>query len=114
MPHHLDNVGGFVQGVGTALLEELVWDDGRLANPSLMDYKIPGILDVPYNIHRMVLENPEPDTPWGARGMGDLCINGPVPAIANAIADAANVQLRDLPMTAERVLRLLINEDQTE
>jgi CO/xanthine dehydrogenase Mo-binding subunit len=103
-------VGGFVQGVGTALLEELVWDDGRLANPSLMDYKIPGILDVPYDIHRMVLENPEPDTPWGARGMGDLCINGPVPAIANAITDAADVRLHDLPMTAERVLLALLEK----
>jgi len=104
-------VGGFVQGVGTALPEELVWDDGRLANPSLMDYKISGILDVPYDIHCMVLENPEPDTPWGARGMGDRCINGPVPAIANTIADAADVRLRDLPMTAERVLLAFIEQN---
>jgi CO/xanthine dehydrogenase Mo-binding subunit len=103
-------IGGFVQGVGTALFEELVWDGGRLANPSLMDYKIPGTLDVPYQIHRSVLENPEPGTPWGARGMGDLCINGPAPAIANAIADAVGVQLHQLPMTSERVLRAMIGE----
>ena len=96
-----------MQGVGTALLEELVWDQGHLTNPSLMDYKIPGTLDVPYEIHRMVLENPEPGTPWGARGMGDLCINGPVPAIGNAIADATGVCPGDLPLTAPRVLAAL-------
>lgn len=96
--------GGFVQGVGGALYEELVWDAGRLANPTLMDYKIPGAADVPYEIHCLLVENPEPHAPWGARGMADPCAIGPPPAIANAVAAATGVRVHKLPITAEAVL----------
>ncbi|RLA14519.1 MAG: xanthine dehydrogenase family protein molybdopterin-binding subunit, partial [Gammaproteobacteria bacterium] len=105
-------VGGFVQGIGGALLEELVWDDGRLANPSLMDYKIPGSLDAPYNIHCIMLENPEPHAPWGARGLSDPCIIGPGPAIANALVDAGIPRIYRMPLTAERVLSNLLDSEQ--
>ncbi len=101
-------IGGFVQGIGGALYEELLWDDGRLVNPTLMDYKIPGTLDAPYAIHTLLLENPEPGAPWGARGMSDPCIIGAAPAIANALADACGVRLRAIPLTKERVLAGLL------
>ncbi len=100
--------GGFVQGMGYALSEEMVWDDGRLANPSLMDYKIPGVHEAPEEIHTIIVEDPEPTGPFGAKGVGEPPLIGAAPAIANAIANAAGIRLRALPMTPERVLDALI------
>lgn len=104
--------GGVVQGISGALLEELVWDGGQLVNPNLADYKIAGSLDAPAEIHGILLENPDPDSPWGARGMAEPCIIGAAPAIANALNDAVGVRLRELPLHPERVLNaLLTNAD---
>ncbi len=100
--------GGVVQGISGALFEELVWDGGQLVNPNLADYRIAGSLDAPANIHGLLLENPDPDSPWGARGMAEPCIIGVAPAIANAIANATGLRLRALPLTPERVLEGLI------
>ena len=96
--------GGFVQGMGYALFEELVWDSGRVANPSLMDYKLPGVLDSPPEIHPIILEDPEPSGPFGAKGVGEPPLVGAAAVIANAIADAIGGRVRSLPMTPERVL----------
>ena len=96
--------GGVGQGIGYALTEEMVWDDARLANPSLMDYKIPGILDAPPEIHTLLIEQPDETGPFGAKGIGEPPIVGIAPAIANAVAEATGVRLRRLPMTPERVL----------
>ena len=68
--------GGIVQGLGYALCEEMVWDSGRLANPSFMDYKIPGIMDVPPEIETMLVEDPDEDGPFGAKGIGEPPIVG--------------------------------------
>ena len=97
--------GGFVQGVGYALTEELVWDDGSLINPTMMDYKAPGSMDVPFAINPIIVEHPEPSGPFGAKAIGEPGLIGAAPAIANAIADATGIRLRALPMTAERMLR---------
>ena len=107
--------GGVVQGLGFALVEEVVWDGARLANPTLMDYKIPGTMDVPYELHAIIVEHAQEDGPFGAKGVGEISLV-PVPAaIANAIHDAAGVRLRRLPMNAERVLRAcLAKEDGLE
>jgi CO/xanthine dehydrogenase Mo-binding subunit len=100
--------GGFVQGMGYALTEELVWDDdGRLANPSFADYKMPGIRDSPAVIAPILIEEPEPSHPFGAKGVGEISMVGAAPAIANAVADATGVRLRRIPMTPERVLDAL-------
>jgi len=96
--------GGFVQGLGFALFEEVVWDGARIANPSLMDYKIATTLDAPRKIHALIVEEPEPDGPFGAKGIGEIPICAVAPAIANAIAAATGARLRRLPMTPERVL----------
>ena len=100
--------GGFVQGLGFALFEEVVWDGPRIANPSLMDYKIPTTLDVPAQIHPLIVEDPEPDGPFGAKGIGEIPICAVAPAIANAIAAATGARLRQLPLTPERVLKGLL------
>ena len=100
--------GGFVQGMGYALTEALHWnDDGWLTTTTLADYKIPGALDVPPDIHPIVLEDPEPSHPLGAKGIGEPSLVGAAPAIANAIRAATGVRLTTLPMAPERVLDAL-------
>jgi CO/xanthine dehydrogenase Mo-binding subunit len=101
--------GAFVQGMGYALVEELVWDGGRLANPTLMDYKIPTFRDTPYDIETIIVEAPEPDAPFGAKGAGEIGINVVAAAIANAVTDATGVRFAKLPLSSERVLRALLS-----
>jgi CO/xanthine dehydrogenase Mo-binding subunit len=100
--------GGLVQGIGFALTEEMVWDGARLANPTLMDYKAPGAIDVPYDIETLIVEHPEPDGPFGAKGVGEISLVGVPAAIANAIHDAVGVRLNKLPMTPEKVLNAML------
>lgn len=100
--------GGFAQGMGLALFEEMVWDGSRLANPSLMDYKIPTMREVPYELHSIIVESNDKDGPFGAKGVGEVSLS-PVPAaIGNAIKRAIGVRLCKLPFTSERILRGLL------
>jgi CO/xanthine dehydrogenase Mo-binding subunit len=96
--------GGFAQGLGYALFEEMVWEDGRLVNPSLMDYKVAGAMDVPATLVPIIVEVPEPTGPFGAKGVGEPALVGVAPAVGNAIRDATGARLTRLPMTPERVL----------
>lgn len=105
--------GGFVQGMGFALFEEMVWDGARIANPSLMDYKIATTLDVPHRIHPLLIEDPEPDGPFGAKGIGEIPICSVAPAIANAITAAVDIRLRKLPLTPERILTGMLEREKT-
>ena len=103
--------GGFVQGLGYALTEEMQWDEsGRLTNPTLMDYKVPTALDTPIEINPIIVEHPEPSGPFGAKGVGEPGLIGAAASIANAVAKATGKQLHLLPMTPERVLDALIGE----
>jgi CO/xanthine dehydrogenase Mo-binding subunit len=103
--------GGFVQGLGYALTEEMQWDEsGRLTNPTLMDYKVPTALDTPIEINPIIVEHPEPSGPFGAKGVGEPGLIGTAASIANAIARATGKRLYRLPMTPERVLDALIGE----
>ncbi len=97
--------GGFVQGLGYGLFEEMTWDGGRLATPTMMDYKIPGAADVACDIAVKIVEDPEPTGPFGAKGVGEGGIVGVAAAIANAVANATQCRIRDLPLTPERVFR---------
>ena len=76
---------------------------GRVRNPSLFDYKIPGALDLP-KLEVVLVDSYEPTGPMGAKSVGEIGINGPIPTIANAIYDAVGVRLRKTPFTSERVL----------
>jgi len=96
--------GGFVQGLGYALTEEMVWQDGQLVNPSFAGYKIPSTLDAPYAIHSIIVEEPDPGHPFGAKGIGEPPLIASPGAIANAIADAVGVRMRRLPITPERLM----------
>jgi len=96
--------GGFVQGLGYALTEEMVWRDGHLKNPSFSGYKIPSTLDAPYAIHPIIVEVPDPGHPFGAKGVGEPPLIAAPAAIANAVADAVGVRMRQIPITPERLL----------
>ncbi len=101
--------GAFVQGLGFALTEEMVWDGARLANPSLMDYKIPTFAELPDVLRAYIVEAADPTGPFGAKSVGEIGINAVAAAIANAISDAIGVRLRELPMSGERVLDALLD-----
>jgi CO/xanthine dehydrogenase Mo-binding subunit len=99
--------GGVVMGLGTALSEEMLWTpEARLANPGLLDYRLPRIRDVP-PIRVEPIEGFAGAGPFGAKGLGEPPII-PVPAaVANAIADATGTRVFELPLTPERVARAL-------
>ncbi len=98
--------GGIVQGLGSALLEELKIEEGRVLNPSFVDYKIPGIGDTP-EMKVSIIEVPEPTGPWGARGIAEPCMVPTAPAIANAVFDAIGCRINSLPLNAEKVLKAI-------
>jgi putative selenate reductase molybdopterin-binding subunit len=96
--------GGATQGLGYALLEELQFDEkGRLLNPNFGDYKIFNALDMP-KLTSILVESYEPHGPFGAKAVAEIPIDGPAPAICNAIFNATGVRLRELPFTSEKVL----------
>ena len=95
--------GGAVQSIGMALTEALTFDDqGRLTNPSLLDYKKLTAADLP-NIETIIVEKPAPAGPFGARGVGEPPIVPAPAALANAVHDATGVRLTELPLTPERI-----------
>ena len=104
--------GAVVQGIGGALFEELV-DDGQFLSPTLAQYHLPTTADVP-PITLEMIETPTPLTPTGARGVGEIGINGPGAAIAGAVADALGLECpapRRLPLTPPRVWALADGSD---
>ncbi len=103
--------GAIVQGMGTALFEELILKDGKVMNPSFVDYKIPTAEDMPEMIIKFV-ENPEETGPFGARGVAEPAMVPSAPAIANAIYDAVGIRLNTMPLTAEKVLKAIKLKDQ--
>jgi putative selenate reductase molybdopterin-binding subunit len=99
--------GAVAQGLGYALTEELVLDsDGRPVNPNFLDYKIFGAKDMP-KLTTILVETDEPLGPYGAKSISEVPINGPAPAIANAIFHAIGVRFYKLPIRPEDVLRAL-------
>jgi CO/xanthine dehydrogenase Mo-binding subunit len=102
--------GGSVQSLGIALTEGLAYDDqGRLTNPSLLDYRKLTAADLP-DIETVIVEVPSPSGPFGARGVGEPPIVPAPAAIANAIEDAAGVRLTECPLTPERIAMALVKQ----
>ena len=99
--------GGVAQGVGWALNEEYVYDrEGRLENAGFLDYRIPVASDLPM-IETVIVEVPNDRHPYGVRGVGEVPIVPPLPAVANAVYGATGVRFTDLPMSPPRVLAAL-------
>lgn len=99
--------GGAAQGIGWALNEEYIYgDDGRLQNAGFLDYRVPVASDLPM-IDTIIVEVPSDNHPFGVRGVGETGIAPPLPAIANAIADATGKRLRHLPISPPKVLKAI-------
>lgn len=99
--------GAVAQGLGYALTEEIIiGPEGNVLNPSFMDYKIFCSDDMP-ELTTILVEAEEPTGPFGAKSVAEIAINGPAPAISNAIYNAVGIRLHSLPMTAEKVLAAL-------
>ncbi len=99
--------GAVVQAQGYAVLEDYKTRDGRVLTDQLSTYLIPTIWDIPEKVETVFLEIPDPNGPWGARGVGELPFLTVAPAIAAAIHDATGVWINEFPFTPERVLRAL-------
>ena len=97
-------VGGLVQGLATILYEDMRYDEnGKLLNPNFTDYKIPTAKDIPDEIIPIIVEVPQPDGPYGARGIGEQTMLPAAPMVANAIEDALGIRILSMPITAEKV-----------
>ncbi len=97
-------VGGMLQGFATVLYEDMRFSDkGKLLNANFSDYKIPTSMDAPEQIIPIIVEVPQPDGPYGARGVGEHTMIPAAPLIANAVEDALGVRIKSMPVTKEKV-----------
>ena len=96
--------GGVAQGLGWALTENMVTEQGRVVNPNFRDYVIPGPLDLP-PIQPILVEPIEPNGPFGAKGIGEPALNPVTAAVANAVYNAIGVRITELPITPEKILK---------
>src|SRR5580765_2469866 len=94
--------GGSAQGLGWALLEEVVMRDGRMANNSFTNYIVPTTLDTP-EMDIVILERPYTHGPFGAKGVGEMPIDGPAPAVVNALRHAG-FAIQEIPATPEKLM----------
>ena len=104
--------GGTAQGLGYALLEEVVMREGRMANAQLTNYLVPTTLDTP-PIDVTILESPYRQGPFGAKGVGEMPMSGPGPAVANAVRHLG-LDVRSLPITPEKVLECASSSTESE
>jgi 4-hydroxybenzoyl-CoA reductase subunit alpha len=99
--------GAFVMGQGYTLAENMVTDEGKMLNPSFVDYKLMRAPDVPEKFTSLLVETYEPEGPFGAKEAGEGLTNPNAGCIANAIANAIGVRVHDLPITPEKILRAI-------
>ena len=103
--------GGIAQGIGWALNEEYFFDDaGRMLNSSYLDYRMPTSLDLP-ELEMILIQIPNPGHPYGVRGVGEIAIVPPIPALANAIHDAVGVRMQSLPMSPPTVMKAILEKN---
>ena len=96
--------GAAIMGIGHALFDQLVFDQGQMINGTLLDYQLPSMRDMPEKMTPIIIEDPHRDGPFGAKGVGESGILATAPAYANAVRDAIGVRLTRLPLTPESVL----------
>ncbi|MDT7611450.1 MAG: hypothetical protein QOG96_5953, partial [Pseudonocardiales bacterium] len=102
--------GAAIMGIGHALFDQLVFDEGQIVNGTLLDYQLPSVLDLPDKITPIIVESPHRTGPYGAKGVGETTIIPLAPAIANAVRDAIGIRFPRLPLTPERILTALADQ----
>lgn len=105
--------GAAIMGVGHALFDQLVFDQGQMINATLLDYQLPSMKDVPDVLTPIIIESAHDDGPFGAKGVGETGILPIAPAYANALRDACGVRVTRLPLTPESVLNKLDSREAT-
>jgi CO/xanthine dehydrogenase Mo-binding subunit len=104
----LQNEGSMLSGMGPALFEEMVYDNGQPINSNFLEYMLPSLEDHPLEFHSVLVETPHPDGPFGAKGMGEAALPPVAPAIGNAIANAlGGIRIRDLPIKPDKIIAML-------
>jgi 4-hydroxybenzoyl-CoA reductase subunit alpha len=103
-------IGSVWMGLGQALEEEMVWKDGLLMNPGLLEYRSPSATESP-EIEPIIVESIDPEGPFGAKECSEGSLAATIPAISNAIYDAVGIRLREVPFTPERVLAAIRARD---
>jgi len=98
--------GGIIQGIGYGMMEEYLFDNGKMVNPSFLDYTIPTAMDVPNPVN-IIIEVPSPGGPFGAKGIAEAAMVSTAPAIACAIRGAVGVRIKDLPLTPYKILEAI-------
>lgn len=98
--------GGVSMGMGYALLEKLQWENGQTLNPNFCTYKVVNSTEIP-PLEIRLIETMDPDGPFGAKGVGEPTVIPTAPAIANAIAHAVGVRIKDLPITPDKIIKAL-------
>lgn len=101
--------GGFIQGLSSALYEEMKLVNGVTRNPSFVDYRIATAIDVPEKIDTFIIEHAQDDGPFGARGIGEHPLVPTIAAVAAAIYDATGIRVTDPPFSAEKVYLALVD-----
>lgn len=97
--------GGVAQGIGYVLTENFIQEEGYVKTELFSTYLIPSVRDVPLRMRSVIVEEPDPDGPWGARGMAEMPFLPVAPAVAAAVHDAIGVWFDDFPLTPERVVK---------
>jgi 4-hydroxybenzoyl-CoA reductase subunit alpha len=103
-------IGSVWMGLGQAMQEEMVWKDGLLMNPGLLEYKSPSAVESP-EVISYIVESVDPEGPFGAKEASEGSLAACIPAIANAIYDAVGIRLREAPFTPDRVLAAIKGRD---
>ncbi|TEB18038.1 4-hydroxybenzoyl-CoA reductase subunit alpha [Pelotomaculum sp. FP] len=109
--------GAFVMGIGQALYEEVKFNDqGKVINPNFLDYRIPTMLDAPKNeaLVSGFAATPHKNGPYGAKGIGEVALVPVMPGISNAIRDALGIEIKQIPLTRERVLNAIKEKAEKE
>jgi CO/xanthine dehydrogenase Mo-binding subunit len=102
---HLQNEGSMIMSLGSALFEEMVFDNGQPINSTFLEYMPPSMEDHPRQFRSLLVETPHPEGPFGAKGVGEAGLGPVEPAIGNAVANAlGGIRLKDLPLRPDRVL----------
>jgi CO/xanthine dehydrogenase Mo-binding subunit len=99
--------GAAMQGLGHTLFESLQYQDGQPLNANLVDYRVPRFTDLPEHFNSALIENQDGPGPYGAKGMGESGIVSVAPAVGNALFRAIGVRIRELPLTPEKVWRVV-------
>jgi CO/xanthine dehydrogenase Mo-binding subunit len=104
--------GGMHMGLGSALMEQVVFKEGKMFNPLFTNYGFPTVLEKPEVTTPIIVEAAHPDGPFGAKGVGEGTLTAAAPAIANAIYDAVGVRFMDLPISPDKVLAALQKKEE--